>query len=109
MEGAALMLNSLGKWIQLLLASVGAALVLSLVICGGFFTLREVNSQIDERISYFQDQREITNSNRHQLKQLSQQKKNLQQQLNLLSGLRSGASAEQMFVMIDRALPVHPF
>ena len=81
------------------------AILLSLVISGGFFALREVNARFDERIAYFQSQREISNANRQQLKLLNQQKKDLQQQLNLLSGLRSGASAEQMFVMIDRALP----
>lgn len=78
---------------------------LTLASTAGFFLLREANAQIDAQINYFQSQREITTSNRLQLEQFSQQKQNLQQQLNLLSGLRSGASAEQMFVMIDRALP----
>ena len=80
-------------------------LVGSLLIGGAFLGLRQVNARIGEQIEHFQDQREITNANRQQLKQLSQKKEDLLQQLNLLSGLRSGASAEQMFVMIDRALP----
>ena len=84
----------------------GVALLLITVICViSFFGLREANARIDDRIQYFQSQREITNANRKQLESLNHQKKGLQQQLNLLSGLRSGASAEQMFVMIDRALP----
>ena len=84
----------------------GAALVvLTLLFCAMFFALREANAQIEEEIRYFQSQREITTANRQQLETLNRQKKNLQQQLDLLSGLRSGASAEQMFVMIDRSLP----
>ncbi len=84
----------------------GVALVmLTLLSVGSFFALREANARIDGEITRFQSQREITNANRQQLEQLSEQKKNLRQQLDLLSGLRSGASAEQMFVMIDRALP----
>ncbi len=90
------------RWFKL----TGVALVLlSLVLVAGFVALREANAKIDEEIQYFQSQREITNANRQQLEQLNQQKKNLRQQLDLLSGLRSGASAEQMFLMIDRSLP----
>ena len=77
----------------------------TLVIGVSFAALRQANSEIEEQIQYFQDQREITNSNRQQLGQLKQEKVDLQQQLNLLSGLRSGASAEKMFLMLDRALP----
>jgi cell division protein FtsL len=74
-------------------------LVIALVL------LREANAQFEEQIQHFQSQREITTAKRQQLEQLNQQKSNLKQQLDLLSGLRSGASAEQMFLMIDRALP----
>jgi Tfp pilus assembly protein PilN len=77
----------------------------TLVIGAAFAGLRQANSKIEEQIQYFQDQREITNTNRRQLGQLKQDKVDLQQQLNLLSGLRSGASAEKMFLMLDRALP----
>jgi hypothetical protein len=90
------------RWFKL---AVINTLLVSLAIGGGFILLREVNARVDGQIQLFQQQREISNANRQQLKQLNQQKQDLQQQLNLLSGLRSGASAEQMFVMIDRALP----
>ena len=90
------------RWFRL----TGYALVaLTLLFVAAFALLREANAHIDERINYFQSQREITNANRQQLEKLNRQKKNLKQQLDLLSGLRSGASAEQMFVMIDRSLP----
>ena len=79
--------------------------MLTIIMVAAFAGLRAANAQIDEQIQYFQSQREISTANRKQLQQFNQQKKDLQQQLNLLSGLRSGASAEQMFVMIDRALP----
>jgi hypothetical protein len=75
------------------------------VIGAAFAVLRQVNTKIEEQIQYFQGQREITNTNRQQLGQLKQERVGLQQQLNLLSGLRSGASAEKMFLMLDRALP----
>ena len=81
-----------------------ALVVLTLLFVAAFVLLREANAQMEEQIDYFQTQREITNANRQQLEQLNQQKKNLTQQLDLLSGLRSGASAEQMFQMIDRWL-----
>jgi hypothetical protein len=90
------------RWFKLAAISI---VLISLAIGGGFILLREVSAQVDEEIRQFQNQREISNANRQQLKQLDQQKQDFQQQLNLLSGLRSGASAEQMFVMIDRALP----
>ncbi len=90
------------RWFKL---SAFVIVLMSLLFVAAFVTLREAIAQIDEEIRYFQSQREITNSNRQRLERLNQQKKDLQQQLDLLSGLRSGASAEQMFVMIDRALP----
>jgi Tfp pilus assembly protein PilN len=90
------------RWFKL----TGYSMVLvSVVVVGSFFLLRQANEKIEQEIQSFQMQREITNGNRKQLEQLSQEKKNLLQELNLLTGLRSGASAEQMFVTIDRALP----
>ena len=89
------------RWFKL----AGYSIVLiSVVIVGSFFLVRQANEKIDQEIQLFQVQREITTANRKQLEQLSQQKKNLLQELNLLTGLRSGASAEQMFVTIDRAI-----
>ena len=70
-----------------------------------FAVLHQANSKIEQQIQYFQDQRKITNSNRQQLSQLKKAKLGLKQQLDLLNGLRSGASAEKMILMLDRALP----
>jgi len=90
------------RWFKLAGYSTLLLTILSVIV---FVVLREANAQIDEQIQQFQSQREITNANRQQLEQLNQQKSDLKQQLDLLSGLRSGASAEQMMLMIDRALP----
>jgi len=90
------------RWFKLTGYTVVLLTLLSVV---AFVLLREASTRIDEQIQFFQSQREITNANRRQLEQLTQQKSDLQQQLDLLGGLRSGASAEQMFLMIDRALP----
>jgi hypothetical protein len=90
------------RWFKM----TGIAIVLLTVAAGsGFAFLLKVNAGIEEQIRIFQSQREISDTNRKKLEQLNQQRRNLQQQLDLLDGLRSGASAEQMFVTIDRALP----
>ncbi len=90
------------RWFKL----TGLALVLITVVSAtAYVGLGQVNAKIDREIQQFQSQRKITTSSRKQLQQLKQQKLNLQQQLDLLAGLRSGASAESMFVTIDRALP----
>lgn len=84
----------------------GYALVfLTLSMLAAYLLLRNANAHVEGQIEYFQSQREITTANRQQLERLNQQKQDLQQQLTLLSGLRGGASAEQMLVMIDRAMP----
>ena len=90
------------RWFKLTGYATG---LLTAILVIAFVMLREANAQLDEQIQYFQSQRDVTNANRQQLEQLNQQKRDLEQQLDLLNGLRSGASAEQMFLMIDRALP----
>ena len=90
------------RWFRFAGYTVVLLTILSVV---AFVLLREASARIEEQIQYFQSQRKITTANRSQLEQLNQQKSDLQQQLDLLGGLRSGASAEQMFLMIDRALP----
>ena len=87
------------KFTGISIALLTAALVIALVL------LRQANANFEAQIQHFQSQREITIAKRQQLDQLNQQKSNLKQQLDLLNGLRSGASAEQMFMMLDRALP----
>lgn len=90
------------RWFKLAAVSY---LLLSLLMGGAFLALGKINARIEGQINFYQGQRDISNANRQQLKLLDQQKQDLRQQLSLLNGLRSGASAEQMFMMIDRALP----
>lgn len=82
-----------------------AAVLLSIVIVAAFGGLRQWNAKLTTEIESIQNLREISNANRKRLETLTLKRDGLQQQLDLLSGLRSGASAEQMFVMLDRALP----
>ena len=90
------------RWFKM----TGVALCLiTITAVSGFLFLRDVNADIREQIQVFQSQREISDTNRQRLDRLNQERQALQQQLNLLDGLRSGASAEKMFVTIDRALP----
>ena len=90
------------RWLKRAALVAGLA---SIAILAGFGALKQMNKQLAGNIETIQSQREISNANRKRLESLTQRRDGLQQQLDLLSGLRSGASAEQMFVMLDRALP----
>lgn len=80
-------------------------LLLTITMLGVFIFLFSQASHLEQEIEQLQSQKAITSSNRQQLEKLNQQKKDLDQQLKLLAGLRSGAAAEQMFITIDQALP----
>jgi len=78
---------------------------LSVLIIGSFALLHSKAGQLEKEITQLQSQKAITSNHRQQLEKLNQNKKDLDQQLQLLAGLRSGAAAEQMFITIDQALP----
>jgi len=85
-----------------------AGLILGMVfavVLSGFVILKQSNEKLSGDIQRLKLQRAIATENGQQLKQLSEHKNHLQQQLNLLAGLRGGSSAEQMFVTMDNALP----
>ena len=92
------------RWFKI---SVSSLLMLSLLIVGSYFVLRQHSTELKQQIEQLQQRKAITTSHRQQLETLNKQKKDLDQQLQLLAGLRSGAAAEQMFVTIDRAIPEH--
>jgi len=79
--------------------------LMTVVVVGSFFGLKQINIELAEKIQNLKSQRALASENTGQLKQLSAQRDDLQQQLNLLAGLRSGSSAEQMFMTMDQALP----
>lgn len=80
-------------------------LLLSLIINAAFLWLKLESGDLQQQIEQLQSQKDITSSHRLELEKLNQHKKELDQQLKLLAGLRSGAAAEQMFITIERALP----
>lgn len=87
------------------LKRAGIILSLMLVIVAGFiFTLKHSNESLTKEINRLKEQRAIATENGQRLKLLVDHKTGLQQQLNLLTGLRSGSSAEQMFITMDNAL-----
>ena len=79
--------------------------LVSAIMFGSFLGLKQINLGLTEEIRNMKSQRALASENTQQLKQLSVQRDGLQQQLNLLAGLRSGSSAEQMFITMDKALP----
>ncbi len=89
-------------WLKKALLSL---LIMSGLIISLFMLIRHETAGIQQKIQQLQSKKDITNSHRVKLEQLNIQKKNLQQQLKLLAGLRSGTTAEQIFLTIDAALP----
>ncbi len=79
--------------------------LMTVIMVGGFLGLKQVNAELTEKIHNLKSQRALASENTEQLKRFSAQRDGLQQQLNLLAGLRSGSSAEQMFMTMDHALP----
>lgn len=79
--------------------------LMTIVFVSAFVILRNESLILKQNIEKLQSQKDITNKHRVQLEKLNSQKKDLDQQLKLLAGLRSGTAAEQMFLTIDSALP----
>jgi len=63
------------------------------------------NNRIENRINDLQQRNRIGVEQRQLLASLRQQQQDLEQQLQLLQGLRSGAAASNMFLLMDRSLP----
>lgn len=82
-----------------------ALLLLSLLVGAAFTWLKTESEHLNREIKVLQGQKAITTNQRNQLERLNASRKELDQQLQLLTGLRSGAAAEDMFITIDDALP----
>lgn len=78
-----------------------AALCVTVVSWGA---LQVLSRQLDRQIAELQSKQAITNQQREALTQLDLHKTALQRKLELLTGLRGGAEAVQMFVTVDRAI-----
>lgn len=92
-------------WLQSRVKRTAAALVMMVIMAGvAFAVINYLLAQVDRDVSLLQKQQAITTQQREVLTQLNKQKKELEHQLELLMGLRSGASAAAMFIAIDRAI-----
>ena len=78
-----------------------AALLVSVLAWG---VLHFLSVRLESEIATLQSQQAITNQQREALTQLDDHRSALQRKLELLTGLRGGAEAVQMFVTIDRAI-----
>ena len=89
------------RWMKrsaLLLGGLVGMLVLSSVALG------VATTNAKSRVAALQQRQAVTAQQRTDMERLDEEKTELQQQFRLLSGLRSGAAAGDMFVTIDRAL-----
>ena len=89
------------RWMKrsaLLLGALVGMLVLSSVALG------VATTNAKSRVEALQQRQAVTAQQRTDMGRLGEEKTDLQQQFRLLSGLRSGAAAGDMFVTIDRAL-----
>ena len=90
---------------QRLLILAGSAVAALLVLTAtSWFGLDLANAKIAQDIDSLQQQQTISATQRDELQRLSAQKGDYQQQLRLLTGLRSGTAAENLFGIIDQVL-----
>lgn len=92
-------------WLQTWLVRMGTGLAGVIVVSmAAFFYLASLNRDVDEEISQLQSRQEISNRQRDEIKQLQGKKSGLESQLALLTELRSGAAAADIFVTLDSAV-----
>jgi len=91
---------------QLLWLKGIAALVIGLVMttAGARVWLDAAFKGVDAEVTRLQAQQTITGQERDRLQALTEERKNYQDQLYLLKGLRSGAATTDLFGIIDQAL-----
>lgn len=89
------------RWLILLGSTTVVIIVLSVA---GRIALGFANAQVAEEIESLQQQQTISATQRDELQRLQAQRGDFQQQLRLLTGLRSGTAAENLFRIIDQVL-----
>ena len=89
------------RWIKRTALLLGA--LVSILMLGSF-ALGVATANARSRVETLQLRQTVTAQQQADLELLGTEKSVLERQFHLLSGLRSGAAAEDMFVTIDRAL-----
>ena len=74
------------------------------ILASGTFAIGAATDNARTNVAALQLQQSITVQQRADLEKMGSEKAGLEGQFRLLSGLRSGAAAEKMFVTVDRAL-----
>ena len=74
------------------------------IVVSGSLAIDAATDNARTKVAALQRQQTITTQQRADLEKLGSEKADLEGQFRLLSGLRSGAAAEKMFVTVDRAL-----
>ncbi len=89
------------RWIMFTAISLAALVG---IVVSGSLAIDAATDNAQTKVTALQRQQTITAQQRADLETLGSEKADLEGQFRLLSGLRSGAAAEKMFVTIDRAL-----
>lgn len=89
------------RWLKMA-AFVFAGLML--VHAALFVAARSKIGAVEAEVAKLETQQRVSAQQRAELERLTATKAEYDQQLRLLSGLRSGASAEQLFLTVERAL-----
>lgn len=89
------------RWLKVS-SSVLAGLIGAVALGAAAISIATANAT--SRVEALQERQAVTTQQRADLEQMGAQKTELERQFRLLSGLRSGAAAGEMFVTIDRAL-----
>lgn len=92
-------------WVQKWFVRLGTALAgMAAVLIVAYFYLASLNKDVNMEVIQLQSHQETSNRQREELAQLYDKKSGIESQLALLKELRSGAAAQEMFLMLDRAL-----
>ena len=89
------------RWIMYTAISLGG--LVGILILGSL-AIDAASDNARTKVTALQRQQSITTQQRADREELGLEKADLEGQFRLLSGLRSGAAAEKMFVTVDRAL-----
>lgn len=90
-----------GRWLKNAAIGFGALLLAHSAL---FLSWQREARAVAAEVADLEARQRISAQQRDELERLSTSKSELDQQLRLLTGLRSGASAEQLFLTVERAL-----